>query len=66
MLGLTFLVTVARMGEKGYVWSRVEPQAAGAVGLPRRLYRPTPLGLRVPEAWTMAARMLTSPHPQET
>jgi len=60
----TVYVTLARMGEKGYVWSRVEPLPPGGIGLPRRLYRPTPYGIRVLEAWMAAARILM-PAPQE-
>ena len=47
----TVYVTLGRMEEKGYVESRPEPQAPGAIGLPRRLYRPTGLGLRVLDAF---------------
>jgi DNA-binding PadR family transcriptional regulator len=42
------------MQDKGYVESRTEP--AGAIGLPRRWYRPTEYGLRVLNAWSLAAR----------
>ena len=53
-------ITSDVMGEKsqdkGYVESRTEPLPAGAIGLPRRWYRPTDYGLRVHEAWSMAAR----------
>jgi DNA-binding PadR family transcriptional regulator len=54
----TVYVTLGRMQDKGYVESWAEPQAPGAIGLPRRLYRPTPYGLRVLEAWDTAARVL--------
>lgn len=54
----TVYVTLGRMQEKGYLESRQEPPADGAIGLPRRLYRPTAYGLRVLEAWRLAARML--------
>ena len=54
----TVYVTLGRMQEKGYVESQVEPRHPGAIGLPRRLYRPTPFGLRVLEAWSLAARMI--------
>jgi PadR family transcriptional regulator, regulatory protein PadR len=54
----TVYVTLGRMQEKGYVESWVEAQAAGAIGLPRRLYRPTAYGLSVLEAWAVAARTL--------
>lgn len=54
----TVYVTLGRMQDKGYVESRTEKQPAGAIGLPRRLYRPTAYGLRVLEAWEAAARTL--------
>ena len=47
----TVYVTLGRMEEKGYVESRPEPQQKGSIGLPRRLYRPTGLGLRVLDAF---------------
>jgi DNA-binding PadR family transcriptional regulator len=52
----TVYVTLGRMQDKGYVESRTEPLPPGAIGLPRRWYRPTPYGLRVSNAWMMAAR----------
>jgi DNA-binding PadR family transcriptional regulator len=61
----TVYVTLARMQDKGYVESRLEPLLPGGIGLPRRLYRPTAYGLRVLDAWTVAARMLTGHRPQE-
>ena len=54
----TVYVTLGRMQDKGYVESWTEKQAPGAIGLPRRLYRPTAYGLRVLEAWEAAARTL--------
>jgi DNA-binding PadR family transcriptional regulator len=54
----TVYVTLGRMQEKGYVESWTEHQAPGAIGLPRRLYRPTAYGLRVLEAWAAAARTM--------
>ena len=54
----TVYVTLGRMQDKGYVESRTEKQAAGAIGLPRRLYRPTAYGLRVLAAWEAAARAM--------
>jgi len=60
----TVYVTLARMQEKGYVESRLEPLPAGAIGLPRRLYRPTAYALRVLDAWSLAARAFAAP-PQE-
>jgi DNA-binding PadR family transcriptional regulator len=52
----TVYVTLGRMQDKGYVESRTEPLPQGAIGLPRRWYRPTAYGLRVHDAWAMAAR----------
>jgi len=54
----TVYVTLGRMEGKGYVLSRQEERAAGAIGLPRRMYRATPLGLRVREAWSLARAKL--------
>jgi DNA-binding PadR family transcriptional regulator len=52
----TVYVTLGRMQDKGYVESRTEERQAGAIGLPRRLYKPTAYGLRVLKAWEAAAR----------
>ena len=52
----TVYVTLGRMQDKGYVESRTEPLPPGAIGLPRRWYRPTDYGMRVLNAWAMAAR----------
>jgi PadR family transcriptional regulator PadR len=49
----TVYVTLGRMEAKGLVASEQEPPVPGAIGLPRRLYRPTPLGERMLRAWTM-------------
>lgn len=54
----TVYVTLGRMEAKGFVRSEQEAMPSGAIGLPRRLYYPTPLGLRVLRAWTMMAREL--------
>jgi DNA-binding PadR family transcriptional regulator len=54
----TVYVTLGRMQDKGYVESWTEKQPAGAIGLPRRLYRPTAYGFRVVAAWEAAARSL--------
>ena len=54
----TVYVTLSRMEAKGYVESAQEPLAPGAIGLPRRIYRPTGLGQRVLRAWTTLAREL--------
>ncbi len=60
----TVYVTLARMQQKGYVESRAEAVHPGAIGLPRRLYRPTAFGLRVMDAWALAARAFTDQLPQ--
>ena len=62
----TVYVTLGRMQEKGYLESRQEPLPAGAIGLPRRLYRPTGLALRILAAWRAAERVYISHRrPQE-
>ena len=62
----TVYVTLGRMQEKGYLESRQEPLPEGAIGLPRRLYRPTGLALRVLAAWKAAEQMfVTGAEPQE-
>jgi DNA-binding PadR family transcriptional regulator len=55
----TVYVTLGRMQDKGYVESRQEALPPGAIGLPRRLYRPTAYARRVLEAWQLAAEMLS-------
>ncbi len=54
----TVYVTLGRMEEKGYITSYLEDPPSKAGGLPRRIYRPTPLGRRVLRAWTGGARRL--------
>lgn len=62
----TVYVTLGRMQEKGYLESRQEPLPEGAIGLPRRLYRPTGLALRILAAWKAAEQIyLTGPEPVE-
>lgn len=46
-------VTLARMEEKGFIDSRQEERTSGTRGLPRRLYRVTPYGLKVHAAFTL-------------
>jgi DNA-binding PadR family transcriptional regulator len=58
----TVYVTLGRMEEKGYVKSRTEDAPDGAGGLPRRLYEPTPYGLRVLKAWTTLLHHLSPEH----
>jgi DNA-binding PadR family transcriptional regulator len=62
----TVYVTLGRMHEKGYLESRQEPLPEGAIGLPRRLYRPTGLAMRTLAAWQTAERsFLRNAQPQE-
>ena len=62
----TVYVTLGRMQEKGYLESRQEPLPPGAIGLPRRLYRPTGLALRILAAWKAAQQTyITGIDPQE-
>jgi len=61
----TVYVTLGRMQEKGYVESRTEPPVPGAIGLPRRLYRPTAYGVGVFRAWSRAARAIARLRPRE-
>src|ERR1044071_4107820 len=46
-------VTLTRMEAKGFVESRQEERPAGAIGLPRRLYRATEYGLKVHDAYQL-------------
>jgi DNA-binding PadR family transcriptional regulator len=48
-------VTLGRMEDKGLLTSRQDALAPGAIGLPRRLYTPTPYARRVLDAWAVAA-----------
>ena len=52
----TVYVTLGRMEAKGYVESEQESLQAGAIGLPRRVYRPTALGERMLRAWTLLVK----------
>lgn len=54
----TVYVTLGRMETKGFVTSRQEERHAGAIGLPRRLYRATPYGLKVREAYRLLREAL--------
>ena len=63
----TVYVTLGRMQEKGYLESRQEPLPQGAIGLPRRLYRPTGHAMRVLETWRHAERSyFNAPQLRET
>ena len=44
-------VTLGRMETKGFVRSRQEARAPGAIGLPRRMYIATAYGLKVRDAY---------------
>lgn len=54
----TVYVTLGRMEAKGFVTSEQETLPAGAIGLPRRIYRPTALGERMLRAWTLLVQEL--------
>jgi len=54
----TVYVTLGRMEAKGFLRSEQEAIPPGAIGLPRRMYYPTPLGQRVLRAWSLMAREL--------
>ena len=54
----TVYVTLGRMEAKGLISSEQESPAAGAIGLPRRIYRPTILGERILRAWIAFTREL--------
>lgn len=54
----TVYATLARMESKGYVESEQESLPPGAIGLPRRIFRPTARGTRVLNAWTVLAQEL--------
>jgi DNA-binding PadR family transcriptional regulator len=51
-------VILARMEEKGFIESRQEDRSRGASGLPRRLYRATPYGVKVHGAFTLLREAL--------
>ena len=51
-------VTLGRMEAKGFVTSHQEERSTGAIGLPRRLYRATPYGLKVRDAYQLLREAL--------
>jgi DNA-binding PadR family transcriptional regulator len=61
----TVYVTLGRMQQKGLVASRTEAPLVGAIGLPRRLYRPTAYGAALLDTLTRAARALARLRPRE-
>ena len=54
----TVYVTLGRMETKGFLVSEQEPAHPAAIGLPRRIYRVTPLGERALRAWEAFTREL--------
>jgi PadR family transcriptional regulator, regulatory protein PadR len=54
----TVYVTLGRMEAKGFIESEQELPLPGAIGLPRRIYRPTALGKRMLRAWTTFTRAI--------
>jgi len=54
----TVYVTLGRMEAKGYIVSAADTDTSTEGRLPRRLYRPTPLGLRVARAWSTLVQTL--------
>ena len=54
----TVYVTLGRMEAKGLLVSEQETPHPGAMSLPRRIYRATPLGERVYQAWQTLAKEL--------
>lgn len=59
----TVYTTLNRMQQKGYVQSRSEEKPAHVPGIPRRLFRATPYGLRVLEAHELATNFLLQEAP---
>jgi DNA-binding PadR family transcriptional regulator len=54
----TVYVTLGRLQQKGFIESEPEPALPGAIGLPRRIYRPTALGARALRAFAELSRSL--------
>ena len=54
----TIYVTLSRMETKGFVESRQEERPAGAIGLPRRMYKVTGYGLKVHAAYQLLREAL--------
>jgi DNA-binding PadR family transcriptional regulator len=51
-------VLLTRMERKRFVESRQEERPPGAIGLPRRLYRATPYGMKVRDAYRLLREAL--------
>jgi DNA-binding PadR family transcriptional regulator len=56
----TVYVVLDRMEDKGLVESRVDENAQGVSGLPRRLYRPTGYGAQVFKQWQRLQALASS------
>ena len=54
----TIYVTLARMETKGFIVSKQEERRPAAIGLPRRMYRVTPYGLKVHKAYKLLREAL--------
>ena len=54
----TIYVTLSRMETKGFIVSRQEEPRTAAIGLPRRMYRVTPYGLQVHQAYKLLREAL--------
>jgi DNA-binding PadR family transcriptional regulator len=52
----TVYVTLGRMESKGFIESEQETVDPRAIGLPRRIYRPTAVGERMLRAWATFTR----------
>jgi DNA-binding PadR family transcriptional regulator len=55
----TIYVTLARMEIKGFITSRQEEPRPAAIGLPRRMYRVTPYGIKVHKAFKLLREALS-------
>lgn len=58
----TVYVTLGRLQQKGFIESEQESPSPGAIGLPRRIYRPTSLGVRALDAFSQLSRALAWQH----
>lgn len=54
----TIYVTLSRMELKGFIDSKTQDPHPEAIGLPRRMYRVTPYGLRVQRAYKALREVL--------
>ena len=56
----TVYITLQRMESKGFVESKLEPPNVGAMGRPRRWYRPSEYGKQVLNAWKLAESVMVA------